>query len=335
MARTVITTQPILRITLRSSSALRRHAARFRSLHQPPFHEVQTLLRFAQLLPQPAQLDLECFEPLRVGCFEPRPGLPLATAPLQTLRPESEAERERCMDTGMPWFGPSRREAYRNQVGGAQQDGDRQPSRGLEGHHASGGATPLKTSQNPSGISYAAIGNHMSCVTAPRSNPPSCSGRATTIRMDATTPSHASGTGIIRPRSSNQEKSVLPRAKKLAATRGLSSSTNPPSVCADARSGAFVASHSSPSVAGMETAPVTPSATRQVSPSIARSASWSRVIAHRLTASASAQQLLSRERTATRCTSVACWATEASFAAIPSPLVARLIRTMLGNATAM
>src|SRR6266540_767154 len=203
------------------------------------------------------------------------------------------------------------------------------------GHRASNGATPLMRSQNPSGISYAAMGNHMSCVTAPCSNPPSCSGRPTTIKIEATTPSHASGTGIIRPRSSSQEKSVLPRAKKLAATSGLSSSTNPASVCADAGSGALVASQSSPSDAGMETAPVTPSATRQVSPSIARSASWSRVIAHRLTASASAQKLLNRERTAATCTSVACWATEASFAAIPSPLVARLIRTMLGNATAM
>src|SRR5436309_12897716 len=168
MARAVITTQPILRITgarlsrvrlLQSLSALRRYAARVRSLHQPPFDEVQTLLRFAQLLPQPAQLDLECFEPLRVGCLEPRPGLPLATAPLQTLRPESEAERERCMDTGMPWFGPSRREAYRNQVGGAQQDGDRQPGRRLEGHGRRYQAAPLMMSQNPIGFAKVAMGN--------------------------------------------------------------------------------------------------------------------------------------------------------------------------------
>src|SRR6266487_4583546 len=193
MARTVITPSRSCASRLPSSSALRRHAARFRSLYQPPFHKVQALLRFAQFLPQLAQLVLECFEPLRVRCFEPRAGLPLATAPLQTLRPESEAERERGMDAGMPWFGPSRCEAYRNQVGGAQQDGDRQPGRGLEGHHASGGATPLKTSQKPSGISNAAMGSHMSCVTAPRRTPASWSGRPTTIRIEATTPRQRDG----------------------------------------------------------------------------------------------------------------------------------------------
>src|SRR6267142_4319940 len=80
-----------------SLSALRRHSACFRSLYQSPFHEVQALLRLAQLPPQ-------------------------------------LAERERRVHAGMPRFGPSCREAHRNQVGGAQQDGDRQPGRGLEGH---------------------------------------------------------------------------------------------------------------------------------------------------------------------------------------------------------
>ena len=42
---------------------LRAHSARFRSLRQQPFGEVQALLRLAQFLPQVAHLDLEHLEP--------------------------------------------------------------------------------------------------------------------------------------------------------------------------------------------------------------------------------------------------------------------------------
>ena len=97
-------------------------------------------------------------------------------------------------------------------------------------------------------------------MTAPRSHPASCRGRATTSRIDATTPSHASALGIIRPRNKSHEKSVLPTAKKVAATSGLPWRTNAPSACAAAASGAFapvaVASQSSPNVAGIETVPI-------------------------------------------------------------------------------
>jgi len=59
------------------------------------------------------------------------------------------------------------------------------------------------------------------------------------------------------------------------------------------------------------------------------------VIAYSVTARTSAQKQPINDSTAARRTSVACKAMFASFAAIPSPLVARLDSTMLGYATAM
>ena len=74
---------------LRRTLALRAHSARFRSLRQQPFGEVQPLLRVAQLLPQLAHLGFERFEPAHLG-FEPfEPSLELAPAgtPPQALGP--------------------------------------------------------------------------------------------------------------------------------------------------------------------------------------------------------------------------------------------------------
>jgi len=78
------------------------------------------------------------------------------------------------------------------------------------------GATPLINSQKPSGTSNAAIGIHRNDAIDPETNPASCKGRPTTRRAEATTPSQASKTGIIRPRSRRYEKSRLPIAKKIA-----------------------------------------------------------------------------------------------------------------------
>ena len=143
-------------------------------------------------------------------------------------------------------------------------------------------------------------GSHMNVVIGGRASPTSWSGRITTRRTEAKTPSQAIATGIIRPRSRSQEKSVLPTAKRIAA--GLHASIlrrNAASVCAAAVSGALaplvVASHSKPRVPATKT-PVIPSATRHIIPSIARSGSSSRVIAKRVTASTSAEKPASRVR---------------------------------------
>src|ERR1017187_1540135 len=61
-------------------------------------------------------------------------------------------------------------------------------------------ATPLMSSHSPSEISNASIGKYMSWVMEPRRTPAICSGSPTTSRTDASTPSQASATGIIRPR---------------------------------------------------------------------------------------------------------------------------------------
>ena len=94
---------------------------------------------------------------------------------------------------------------------------------------------------------------------------------------------------------------------------------------------AAVASHAFSSNVGIETAPITPSATRQVRPSIARSGSWSRVIAYSVTASTRAQKQPTSARTKANRIWDACWAMFASFAAIPSPLPARVSRVTGGR----
>src|SRR5438874_2859751 len=74
--------------------ALRAHSARFRSLRQQPFGEVQALLRLAQLLPQLAHLGFEGFEP----SLEIAPAGTLELAPARTrpqaLGQKSERQRE-------------------------------------------------------------------------------------------------------------------------------------------------------------------------------------------------------------------------------------------------
>src|SRR5213078_2103983 len=81
--------------------------------------------------------------------------------------------------------------------------------------------TPLMIIHSASVTSNTSIGNHTSSVIGPPRNPASCKGRTTTSRTDATTPSDASANGTIAPRRSNQEKSVLPTAKKDAAMIGF------------------------------------------------------------------------------------------------------------------
>ena len=71
-------------------------------------------------------------------------------------------------------------------------------------------------SYSASATSNSIIGYHMSDVTGPPSSPASCRGKHTTGRIDASTPSQASPTGIMRPRRRSHEKSVLPMAKKAA-----------------------------------------------------------------------------------------------------------------------
>src|SRR5215468_4149796 len=116
-------------------------------------------------------------------------------------------------------------------------------------------ATPLISSHSANGISNAAIGTKITQVTmGPRNTSTNCNGSPTTHVIDTTTPSHPSTAGIIRPRSSSQEKMVLPTAKNSAPT---SPSAPPcpvksvPRACAVWMSGALappaVAAHSSPS----------------------------------------------------------------------------------------
>src|SRR5207248_11407807 len=68
--------------------ALRAHSARFRSLRQQPFGEVQALLRLAPLLPQLAHLGFEGFEP----SLETAPAGTLELAPART-RPQALGEK--------------------------------------------------------------------------------------------------------------------------------------------------------------------------------------------------------------------------------------------------
>src|SRR6266481_4743334 len=149
-----------------------------------------------------------------------------------------------------------------------------------------GVATPLMSSHSASVTSNTNSGSHMSHVTplnqlpAPAKNPRSCSERITTTRADASTPSQASGTGIIRPRSRSQEKSVLATAQKIAL---LPSPLRryAPSACVAPPSGAFtpgvVANQSRASVLDTPRALLMPSTTRHVRATMARSGSCSRV----------------------------------------------------------
>src|SRR5262249_54974113 len=80
-------------------------------------------------------------------------------------------------------------------------------------------ATPLISSHSANGTSNAAIGAKSIQVTiGPLNTSASCNGSPTTHVIDTTTPSHPSKAGIIRPRSSSQEKMVLATAKNRAPT---------------------------------------------------------------------------------------------------------------------
>src|SRR5579872_1535569 len=143
--------------------------------------------------------------------------------------------------------------------------------------------TPLMISHSASGTSNASIGSHMIVVIGPLRNPTACKGRPITNRTDATRPVHASGMGIIRPRTKRYEKSVLPTAKKIAVTATSPRRRYAPRTCVAAASGALtplaVASQAKAGILVMEEPAITPSPTRQASPNIARSLSCSRVIA--------------------------------------------------------
>ena len=187
------------------------------------------------------------------------------------------------------------------------------------------------SNQKPSGTSNATIGIQTYEVKGPLRTPASCRGRPTTRRSEATTPIQARGTGTVRPRRRRYEKRVLPMANKIA----LIFQSGPlrsyvPSACRIAASGAFgpadVPSHSSSSVARVEMAPSKPSPTRKIRASIARSESWSRVIAYSVTARTIAHTAWSRPSAIVRRTWRTCWAILASFAVTPSPLVAWLNR---------
>ena len=79
--------------------------------------------------------------------------------------------------------------------------------------------TPLIINQNASVTSNTNMGNHTSQVTdeaqdmEPPNNPTSCSGRITTSRAEAITPSCASAVGINCPRKRSHEKKRLPTEK--------------------------------------------------------------------------------------------------------------------------
>src|SRR2546428_142669 len=98
----------------------------------------------------------------------------------------------------------------------------KQQCSGVYADCAAAGATPLTISHNANATSNTSIGNHTNQVMdedqlpLPPNNPACCNGMITTRRSDATTPSHASATGIKRPRRSSHENSVLPTAKKIA-----------------------------------------------------------------------------------------------------------------------
>src|SRR6188768_2946618 len=135
-----------------------------------------------------------------------------------------------------------------------------------------GPATPLTSSQSASATSNTSIGNHTIHViddaqlTAAPKNPARWTMRIATSATEAATPSHASGTGIMRPRRRSQANSVLPTAKKSAPA--------------------------SPGIASM---------TRHVSASMARSGSCVRVIAYSVTPSTRAEKDVTTERTAVAC----------------------------------
>jgi hypothetical protein len=135
---------------------------------------------------------------------------------------------------------------------------------------------------------------------------------------------------------------VLPTAKQIAARVELESGifiSHAPSAAEVAVSGASapaaVASHSLPVSLDMEARPTTPSARRQAMANSERSGSTSRVIAYSVTASARAQKQPTSSSTIPRRMAGACSAIPASFAAVPSPLAARLVRIMPLKAAAM
>src|SRR5712692_10005021 len=114
---------------------LRTHTARFGSLRQHAFGEIESLLRLGQLLPQLAYVGLERLDRLeRVNRVGPRLDLPPTGTLAQPAGPPREPEREHHVDRGMRQLGLPDGEPGAHQVDDGQYSGDPEPRRGSEGH---------------------------------------------------------------------------------------------------------------------------------------------------------------------------------------------------------
>src|SRR3954454_1757242 len=121
---------------------LRIESPRLLPLRYDPFREVQPLLRLAQLLPHLTDFEFQRLEArLKIGL----PLLCRRSAP-QPLRPQSQQERQRRVDAGMPRLGLSGREAHSDEVERAQGYRSGLPVLGLEGHGRS-----FRTTRVPAG----------------------------------------------------------------------------------------------------------------------------------------------------------------------------------------
>src|SRR5882672_799051 len=116
---------------------LRTHAARFGSLRQHAFGEIESLLRLGQLLPQLEHVGLERLDRLeRVNRVGPRLDLAPTGTLTQPAGPPREPEREHYVDRGMRQLGLPDGEPGTDQVDDGQYRGDPEPRSGLEGHDA-------------------------------------------------------------------------------------------------------------------------------------------------------------------------------------------------------
>src|SRR5690349_7928998 len=113
--------------------------------------------------------------------------------------------------------------------------------------------------------SKTATGSQTSCATVLPTTWRVWSGITTAARADPATPTHANHCGTMRPRSSNQQKIVLPTAKNVAETKKVSANRKAASVCVEVGSGALepaaVTIDRSASDPANPEPPVTPSAT--------------------------------------------------------------------------
>src|SRR5713101_665841 len=126
----------VRRISLRILT-LRTHAARFGSLRQHAFGEIESLLRLRQLPPQLEHVGLERLDRLeRVDRVGPRLDLAPPGTLAQPAGPRREPEREHHMDRGMRQLGLPDGEPGTDQVDDGQYSGDPEPRSGFEGHDA-------------------------------------------------------------------------------------------------------------------------------------------------------------------------------------------------------